>query len=167
MAQDASASRGGRHGTASKSWQRGDQDELRVILDFYDLMLYVVQRCERFPRHHRYSLGIAVENRLQTILGLLIAAKYAARPAKAGLLSTTNTELQVLRFQLRLARDLRALSLKSHGHAAGLIDGVGVQVGGWLRSMGGGDETGERAVGSGGHVGEPGAGGTESPSRQA
>ena len=31
--------------------------ELKVIQDFYDLMLYLIQRVEKFPRHHRYSLG--------------------------------------------------------------------------------------------------------------
>ncbi len=32
--------------------------ELKVISDFYDLMLYLIQRIEKFPRHHRYSLVI-------------------------------------------------------------------------------------------------------------
>ena len=36
--------------------------ELKVIQDFYDLMLYLIQRVEKFPRHHRYSLGITIEN---------------------------------------------------------------------------------------------------------
>ena len=41
--------------------------ELKVIQDFYDLMLYLVQRMEKFPRHHRYSLGTAREGGGQTI----------------------------------------------------------------------------------------------------
>lgn len=123
--------------------RRSERDELKVILDFYDLMLYVVQRCEKFPRHHRYSLGIAIENRLQNILALLIKAKYTQRQSKRQTLAIINTELEVLRFQLRLAKDLGALQIKSHGHAAGLIEGVGAQVGGWLRSAGGSDEARE------------------------
>lgn len=42
--------------------------ELKVISDFYDLMLYLTQRIEKFPRHHRYSLGTSMEQRLQAIL---------------------------------------------------------------------------------------------------
>ena len=43
-------------------------------------------------------------------------------------------ELEVLRFQLRLAKDLAALPLSSHGHAARLVEQVGAQVGGGPRS---------------------------------
>jgi len=153
----------------TRSWEREDQRELKVILDFYDLMLYVTQRCEKFPRHHRYSLGLAIENRLQSILGLLIRAKYASRGSKRSVLMIVNTDLEVLRFQVRLAKDLHALPIKSHGHSAGLIEGVGAQVGGWLRSLGtGGDhEAGAAPLAEGDRVGEPGAGGEEGPPGQA
>jgi hypothetical protein len=50
-------------------------EELKVISDFYDFMLWLTQRIEKFPRQHRYSLGIAMENRLQTNLALLLKAK--------------------------------------------------------------------------------------------
>jgi hypothetical protein len=33
--------------------------ELKVIQDFYDFMLWLIGHTEKFPRHHRYSLGIA------------------------------------------------------------------------------------------------------------
>ena len=51
-------------------------EELKVIADFYDFMLWMIRHTEKFPRHHRYSLGLAVANRLQSILGLLLRAKY-------------------------------------------------------------------------------------------
>ena len=38
--------------------------ELKVISDYYDLMVYLVQRIEKFPRHHRYSLGIIVAGKI-------------------------------------------------------------------------------------------------------
>jgi hypothetical protein len=110
--------------------------ELQVLSDFYDLMHYLVGRIVRFPRHHRYSLGTDMEHRLQAILALLIRAKYAGpgddRPA---LLRLVNVELEVLRFQLRLAKDLAALPRQSHGHAIQQVGQVRAQVGGWLRSI--------------------------------
>ena len=36
------------------------ESELKVISDFYDFMLYLTQRIETLPRHHRYSLGIDI-----------------------------------------------------------------------------------------------------------
>ena len=106
--------------------------ELKVIQDFYDFMLWLVSHTEKFPRHHRYSLGLSMETRLQRILELLLRAKFSRR--KAGYLNDANIELEVLRFQVRLAKDLKALPCKSHGHAAEVMQGIGAQIGGWLAS---------------------------------
>jgi hypothetical protein len=106
--------------------------ELKVIQDFYDFMLWLIQHTEKFPRHHRYSLGLAMENRLHRILELLLRAKFSKE--KAGFLNEANMELEVLRFQVRLATDLKALPMKSHAHAAQVMQGIGSQIGGWLSS---------------------------------
>ena len=37
------------------------RSELKVIADFYDFMLWLIRHTEKFPRHHRYSLGVAME----------------------------------------------------------------------------------------------------------
>jgi hypothetical protein len=114
---------------------RTDTRELKVIEDFYGFMVWLVERIEKFPRHHRYSLGIAMENRLQELLALLLRAKYSR--VKAGVLEDVNMELEVLRFQIRMATDLKALPVKSQGHAARELRSIGSQVGGWLKSRGG------------------------------
>jgi hypothetical protein len=106
-------------------------EELKVISDFYDFMLWLVQRVEKFPRHHRYSLGIAIENRLQSILSLLLKAKY--QRDKTSFLEQANIELEILRFQLRMAKDLKAMAVQSQGFAAKSLASIGSQVGGWLK----------------------------------
>ena len=103
--------------------------ELKVIQDFYDYTLWLTQHVEKFPRHHRYSLGITIENNLQTILSLLLRAKYSHD--KLAYLNEANMELEVLRFRVRLAKDLRALPIKSHAYAARMMQEVGAQIGGW------------------------------------
>lgn len=108
------------------------RQELKVISDFYDFTLWLVRHTEKFPRHHRYSLGLAMENRLQLILSLLLQAKYAQE--KGAALRAVNLELEVLRFQLRLAKDLSVLPVKSHGHAAERMQTIGAQVGGWIKN---------------------------------
>lgn len=156
---------------ATRSFHRADRAELAIILDFYDVMLFLVQRCERFPRHHRHSLGIAIENRIQSILGILIRAKYAGKASKRSVLGVANTELEVLRFQLRLAKDLKVLPLKSYGHASALIEGIGTQLGAWVRSLRANLEpsleSSPEPVASSDELGKPRIGGEESPTRQA
>lgn len=118
----------GRNGSPGK----GDR-ELTVLSDYYDFMLWMIQRIERFPRHHRYSLGITMENRMQAILAGLIEAKYTR--AKAPLLHQVNLDLEVLRFQSRLATDVKALPLRSRQSAMRMLENVGSQVGGWRRAV--------------------------------
>ena len=116
--------------------------ELQVIQDFYDFSLVLLRRVQQFPRHHRYGLGRSLETRTELLLAELIRAKYAARPDRADILKFVNVELEILRFQIRQAVDLKLFPVG--GHLA-LIEGllnVGNQVGGWRRSLtSGGDDS--------------------------
>ncbi len=72
--------------------------ELKVISDSYDLILYLSQRIGKFPRQHRYSLGLSMEQRLQVFLALLIRAKFtSAAEEKSRLLRDANIELPAFR----------------------------------------------------------------------
>jgi hypothetical protein len=66
-------------------------------------------------------------------LALLLKAKY--RREKLALLDELNVELEVLRFQLRPAKDLEALPVKAHGVATKMLLQIGAEVGGWRRSL--------------------------------
>jgi len=57
-----------------------------------------------------------MENRLQTIFSLPLQAKYSRDKAQP--LNDANLQLEVLRFQVRLAKDLKVLPVNSHGYAA-------------------------------------------------
>jgi hypothetical protein len=109
--------------------------ELQVIQDFQDLSVYLTARVLTFPRGVRYGLGLAMEQRLQVLLALLIRAKYASPAGKAPHLREANVELEVLRFQLRQALEVKALPIKSHRHAIERLTQVGNQVGGWLKAL--------------------------------
>ena len=107
-------------------------EELKVISDLYDFLVWLTQHVEKFPRHHRHSLGVMLESDAHTILSLLIRGKYSHQTE--AFLTDANIELEVLRFRLRLAKDLGILPVRSHGHAAKMVDEIGRQIGGWRRS---------------------------------
>ena len=107
--------------------------ELKIIQDLYDFILWMTGHIEKFPRHHRYSLGLAMENRLQRILELLLRAKYSKD--KRAILQDANIELEILRFQLRLAKDLRILTIKGYEYGAKQLLAIGTQAGAWMKSL--------------------------------
>jgi 23S rRNA-intervening sequence protein len=87
--------------------ERKRAEELIVITKTYDLILWSCNHTAKFPRNHRFVLGERIERNLYDLLGTLIQAKYAKE--RRGLLDRANLSLEVLRFQIRLAKDLQCL----------------------------------------------------------
>lgn len=107
-------------------------DELVIITKTYDLILWSCQHTSRFPRQHRFVLGERLERTLYDLLETLIHAKYTSE--RRTLLETANLKLEILRFQVRLAKDLQCLRPNSYEFGSKRIDEIGRLVGGWLRS---------------------------------
>ena len=107
-------------------------EALIVISKTYDLILWSCHHTGRFPRNHRFVLGERIERNLYEPLETLLKAKYTR--TRQPLLEQANLLLEVLRFQIRLAKDLGCLKTTSYGFAGKAIDEVGRLVGGWLRS---------------------------------
>lgn len=107
------------------------QAELLVIVKTYDLILWSCQHTSRFPRQHRFVLGERIERKLYELLETLIEAKY--RRDRGPLLEAANLHLEVLRFQIRLAKDLQCLKINSYEFASRAVDEIGRMVGGWAR----------------------------------
>lgn len=113
---------------------RKDQVELVVITKTYDFILWSCNHTGKFPRNHRFVLGERIERSLYDLLETLIRAKYSRQ--RQPLLEHANLTLEILRFQIRLAKDLQCLRIESYGFAAKAIDEIGKLVGGWLKNSG-------------------------------
>src|SRR3954463_10871680 len=109
-------------------------DELTVITKTYDLILWSCNHTGKFPRNHRFVLGERIERNLFDLLETLIRAKYSRQ--RQELLEQANLVVEILRFQMRLAKDLQCLKVESYGFAAKAVDEIGRPVGGWLRGKG-------------------------------
>src|SRR6516225_6638075 len=110
------------------------QQELIVIIKTCDSILWSCNHTSRFPRNHRFVLGERIERNLYDLLETLIRAKHTRQ--RQPLLEQANLTLEILRFQMRLAKDLQCLKVESYGFAAKAIDEIGKLVGGWLKSGG-------------------------------
>ena len=94
--------------------------ELIVITKTYDLILWSCNHTGRFPRSHRFVLSERIERYMYNLLETLIRAKYTKNRQR--LLEDANLTLEILRFQMRLAKDLQCLKVESYGFAAKSID---------------------------------------------
>ena len=107
--------------------------ELPIITKVYDLILWTVNHTAKFPHSHRFSLGLRIENMVYDILNLLIEAKF--NRDKEQLLNDTNIKLEQLRFQVRMAKDFKVLSIKQYGFFCSQVTEIGNMLGGWRKSV--------------------------------
>src|SRR5271166_5788424 len=98
-------------------------DELVVVTKTYDLIMWSCKHTGKFPRNHRFVLGERIERNLYDLLEILIRAKYTKQ--RQELLEQANLVLEILRFQMRLAKDLQCIKANSYGFAAKAIDEIG------------------------------------------
>lgn len=101
----------------------------------YELAKWFMHHLEKFPRSHRYGLGKRIEDHLHEILEALIAAQYSRRTNKIQPLESANMRLEMLRYNCRLAHELRFMPHKSHEFAMNEINEIGKMVGGWLKNQ--------------------------------
>jgi hypothetical protein len=122
---------GARHKNGTSQHMPPAPQELKIIEQTYKLVVWSVQHIGRFPRSHRHSLGIRLEQRLYSVLERLLRAKFTRD--RQDLLQSVNLELELLRFEFRLAKDLKCLSVESYGSASRFVNEIGRLLGGWIK----------------------------------
>ena len=109
-------------------------EDLKAITKTYDLILWSIPQVVKFPRSHRFVLGERIENNLYELLEELIEAKYSKD--KISVLRQANLRLEKIRYQIRIAKDLKFMALSSYEYAAKNINEIGNLIGGWIKQQG-------------------------------
>ena len=98
----------------------------------HELIGWLIPQLDKFPRQRRFTLGERLEQALLDVLELLLEAAYTR--AKEPALQRANLRLELARHLWRLAHEMEVVSTRRYAHGAQLMDDLGKQVGGWLRS---------------------------------
>jgi hypothetical protein len=98
----------------------------------HEILLWMIPQLDKFPRVRRYTLGERLESVLLEVLELTVEAAFAHH--KRAALERANLRLETARHLWRLAFELEAVAGKSYEHGARLMDELGRQLGGWLKS---------------------------------
>ena len=106
-----------------------------VVERMYDVTRWVIAKVGTFPRDQRFLLGQRIVNTCLDVLeGLIEAAFMPAGEEKLARLRALNSRLDVLRYLLRLAKDLRLMDQGAWEHVVGALLRVGRMLGGWARA---------------------------------
>jgi len=112
------------------------RNELPVIQRIYDMILWMTNHLDHFPRARRYTLGTRIEDTLYDLLERCIEARYTRDKAiKIGRLRSANTQLEKLRYFIRLCHDQQLMSTRQYGFVSEKINDIGVALGGWSKEV--------------------------------
>lgn len=103
-----------------------------VVEKHYQLILWMLPKIANFPKDQRFLLADRIERILLDILEMLIEAVYSKN--KREILIKVNLKLDVLRFMMRIAKDMKYVNIKAYDFFCQSAIEVGKMVGGWLKA---------------------------------
>lgn len=109
-----------------------DAPILKHTIDLYK-ELYVFLKT--FPKKDQYVLGKQIEEHVLVFLELILMAAGMQRDRKLEVLEQANGKFEVFKVLLYTAREMKMLDNKKYISAEGKAQEVGMQLGGWIRSL--------------------------------
>ncbi len=109
------------------------QTELVIFKKAYDFSQWLLQHTRKFPKSHRFSVAVRLENAMLEFLRQISVANR--RKQKLPTLHAADEELMTLKIYLRLSHDSKFISTKSYEYAVRQTEEIGRLLGGWIKSQ--------------------------------
>ena len=106
-------------------------DKLIIFQKIYDFRLWLYPLINRIPKSHRLVLGKHLEELAISILLLSVKANKTRDITRKEIQLEISDKLDELRILIRLAKDLRFMSVAQYSHAAEKINEIGKILYGW------------------------------------
>lgn len=88
-----------------------------------------------FPKTSRYTLAARIDGLFIDMTELLLMASYLAREQKLSVVQKAATKLDVLKFFLQVAWEIKALDSRRYIALSERVGEVGKMLGGWAKRL--------------------------------
>ena len=88
-----------------------------------------------FPKDSRYTLGAKLDSLFLELVELIIKASYSDKTEKFIFLKNASSKLDLLKFFLQIAWEIKALDNKKYIHLSEKLNEIGKMIGGWIKSL--------------------------------
>ena len=103
-----------------------------IVQKTYETAQWLVLKAARFPKTHKFTLGDRIAGRALDLLETLAGAAYA-RQGRTDLFDRADRQISGLRYLLRMAKDLKLVSIDGYGHGSESLEEIGRMLGGWRK----------------------------------
>ena len=107
-------------------------DELPIIQNTYDMLLWLIPKIDQFPRKQKYILGERIERTALDFIGLIQKAKYEKKK-KSSVLMEAHVTFEQFKTLVSLAVGLKLLPVKKYEYLSLYIVEIGKMLGGWMK----------------------------------
>ncbi len=109
-------------------------NEIPIFAKTYDLLLWLVPATLKYPREHRFALALRTQQAAFEFNELIVLARKTRD--QRDLLLRADAHLEQLRLSLRLAHDLKLLTLRQYEHVSREVSAIGALLGDWMKRSG-------------------------------
>ncbi len=107
--------------------------ETPLFTKTFDLLVYLFQVSEKFPRSQRMVLGRRIQEIGAGFMDLLLRARKCSATERPDLLRQADVDLDRLRYTVRLCHELGLFNLKQYQYVGGLLVETGKLLGSWTK----------------------------------
>jgi len=107
--------------------------EMLIFKKTYDFCKWLLNHTNKFPKSHRFSVAVRLENGVLEMLRLMTLANH--RQKRLPLLHAIDEELKVMQVNLRVSHELKFINIQSYEFAIKSLEEIGKMLGGWIKSQ--------------------------------
>ena len=111
-----------------------DNFDIPIFKKVYDLYKSFYDLRKNFPKQDKYTLGEKCDNLILEIISHIFEASQKPKLQKLPCLEEASIKINLLRFNFRLANDVKAMNMKSYLNLQENLDEIGRMLGGWIRT---------------------------------
>jgi four helix bundle protein len=109
-------------------------EKLLIFQKAYDFTVWLYPIINRIPQSHRLVLGRAMEERAISMIVAVTEANKRSGEARIVFQKKVSDDLDVIRILLRLAKDMRFVSIKQYAFGTDKINEIGRMLSAWMES---------------------------------
>ncbi len=107
--------------------------EYPIFDHWYQTCDWILQTCDRMPKHTRFTISGRIANLALDITALFTESIYSK--TRMPLLQKVNLLLEQLRILFRLSKDRRYINLSQYEFISEALNNSGKMTGGWLKTL--------------------------------
>ena len=108
-------------------------ENLYIFKRLYDLSKWYMNHTAKFPKSHRFSMAVKIENNLLETIELITRANVQKN--KVGNLIAADEKLLFLKILTRMSFEMKFINVGSYEYASKELVEIGKMLGAWLKQQ--------------------------------